>query len=66
MAKTYSSFMIFDPDHHPDHHPFELRYPATFPDPLKVSLDIAIERWKLTQEDDTKPTIQQYHQIRQE
>ena len=75
MAKTCSSFTILDPDHHPDDtlkafnefiQAFKLRYAATFPDPLKVSLDIAIETWKLTQEDDTKPKIQQYGWIREE
>ena len=49
--------LFFDPDHHPDDtlksfvefiQDFELRYSATYPDPPKVSLDAAINRWKLS------------------
>ena len=56
MAEVRSGTLYFDPDHHPDDtlksfvefvQDFELRYSATYPDPPKVSLDLAINRWKL-------------------
>ncbi len=48
----------FDPDLHPDDtlkafndfiQSFYLRYEAQYPDPPKVSIDVAIERWKPNQ-----------------
>ncbi len=46
---------------------YELRYDAQYPDPPKVSLDAAIERWKLTAEaKDTKIDLEQYDAIREE
>ncbi|CAB4021524.1 Hypothetical predicted protein, partial [Paramuricea clavata] len=44
---------------------FELRYDAQYPDPPKTSLDAAIERWKLAN-DDKKPTLDDYDNIRDE
>ena len=48
--------LFFDPDDHPENtlkafqefiQRFELRYDALYPDPPKVSLEAAIERWKI-------------------
>ena len=68
------STLSFDPDCHPEDtlkafdefvQRFELRYDAQFPDPPKVSMDSAIERWKLCSGDPTKlPTVDEYDQIR--
>ena len=64
-----NSTLYFDPDLHPDDtlwafdefiQCFELRYDAQYPDPPKVSLDSAIERWKL-EHDDTKATVAEYN-----
>ena len=55
MADSRAS-PFFDPDNHPDDtlksfaefaEDFELRYAASYPGPPKVSLDSAIQRWKL-------------------
>lgn len=71
MTEPRSSSLHFDPDHHPDDtlkafhefvQDFELRYEASYPDPPKVSLDTALERWRLTHEDQ-KPTLEQYDNI---
>ena len=70
MAESQAS-LFFDPDKFPDDtlkafaefvEDFELRYDATFPDPPKVSLDAAIQRWKMVHED-AKPTLVQYDGI---
>ena len=59
-AMTSTSTVYFDPDLHPDDtlrafdefiQNFELRYDAQYPDPPKTSLDAAIERWKLANDD---------------
>ena len=64
----------FDPDLHPDDtlkafndfiQSFYLRYEAQYPDPPKVSIDAAIERWKLANEE-AKPTLEQYDTLRNE
>ena len=66
--------LYFDPDLHPDDtlqsfnefiQRFELRYDAQYPDPPKVSLDAAIEDWKL-EHDDAKPFVDEYDNIRAE
>ena len=72
MASTTStSTLYFDPDLHPDDtlRPFdkfiqslELCYDAQYPDLPKTSLEAAIERWKLAN-DDKKPTIDDYDTI---
>jgi hypothetical protein len=73
-AMTSTSTLYFDPDLHPDDtlrafdefiQSFELRYDAQYPDPPKTSLDAAIERWKLAN-DDKKPTLDDYDNIRDE
>ena len=64
----------FDPDQHPDDtlkafnefiQSFYLRYEAQYPDPPKVSIDAAIERWKLAN-DTAKPMLEQYDSLRNE
>ncbi len=75
MATNASaSTLYFDPDLHPDDtlrafdefiQSFTLRYDAQYPDPPKVSLDAAISRWKLIN-DDKKPTVDDYDNIRDE
>ena len=67
----------FDPDLHPEDtlkafeefvDTFELRYEAQFPDPPKVSIDTAIQRWKYAnatdEVPDPRPSLEQYDQIR--
>ena len=69
--------LIFDPENHPTDtlkafedfkNAFEYRYAAQFPDPPRVSMDAAIERWKVanstTDAPNPKPTLVQYDQIR--
>ena len=71
-----ASALFFDPDDNPEDmlkafnefiQVFELRYNAQYPDPPKVSLDAAIERWKFTNtiqvNPDPKPMLAQYNQI---
>lgn len=71
--------LFFDPNEHPEHtlkafeefiQAFELRYNAQYPDPPKVSLDAAFERWKITnvitENPNPKPNLEQYDQIRDE
>ena len=71
MAESRAQDLHFDPDHHPNDllkafsefvQDFELRYDAKFPDPPKVSLDSAMERWKLLHED-KKPSLTDYDSI---
>ena len=65
--------LIFDPENHPTEtlkafddfaETFEYRYAAQFPDPPKVSMDAAIERWKVGNTSDTNqhptPSLEQY------
>ena len=71
-----SNDLLFDPNNHPDDslkaftefiQTFELRYTARFPDPPKVSLDAALNRWKVANTTeatpDPKPTLVQYDQV---
>ena len=68
--------LCFNPDDHPDAtlkafdefvQVYELRYEAQHPDPPRVSIEAAIERWKITQQDpNAKPSIEQYDTIREE
>ena len=71
-----SNELLFDPTNHPDDslkafnefvQTFQLRYAAQFPDPPKVSLDAAINRWKIANTTeliaDPKPTLAQYDQV---
>ena len=70
---------IFNPEDHPADTlkafiefttTFEFRYEAEFPDPPRVSMDTAIERWKFANTSptntDPKPTLAQYDQIRED
>ena len=63
--------LFFDPDCHPDDNlksfvevvqDFEHRYAATYPDPPKVSLDAAINRWKVANNDKI-PSLAEYDAI---
>ena len=72
-----SNRLFFDPDQHPEDtlksfeqfiQSFELRYYAQYPDPPKVSLEAAIERWKITHTvkgstEQPRPTLEQYDEI---
>ena len=73
------STIYFDPDEHPEDtlkvfeefvKKLSLRYEAQFPDPPKVSLEAAIQRWKITNTtaDNTTPTpdVEQYDKITME
>ena len=67
--------LYFDPDKHPDStlkafndfvESFELRYDALYPEPPKISLETAIERWKLCQGDEkVKLTGDQFDEIKE-
>ena len=67
--------LCFDPDQHPDAtlkafnefvESFELRYDALYPDPPKISLETAIQRWRLTQDDDkTKLNVEAFDEIKE-
>ena len=73
MTENHAQNKIyFDPDLHTEDtlkafneyaQLFELRYAATYPDPPKVSMDSAIQRWKI-QNGNQEPTIQQFDEIR--
>ena len=71
--------MFFNPDKHSEDtltafeeftQAFELRYEAQFPDPPKVSMNVAIERWKFahttTENPNPKPNLAEYDEIREE
>ena len=71
MASS-SQDLFFDPDLHPEDtlkqfdrftNRFELRYAAQYPDPPKVSIDSAIERWKIINPDKAI-TLEDYDKIR--
>ena len=68
--------LFFGPDDHPENtlkafqeliHRFELRYDAMYPDPPKVSLEAATERWKIietTPENHSpKPNLEQFDNL---
>ena len=70
------SKIFFDPDEHPEDtlkafeefiKVFSLRYEAQYPDPPKVSLESAIQRWKVLNTTETNtspnPTVDQYDKI---
>ena len=68
--------LFFDSDKHPDStlkafndfiESFELRYKALYPEPPKVSLEAAISRWQLCQEDEKKRlSADEYDEIKEE
>ena len=73
------SKIFFDPDEHPEDtlkafeefiKVFSLRYEAQYPDPPKVSLELAIQRWKVLNTTETNtspnPTVDQYDKISSE
>ena len=75
-SEPRSKQVFFDPDEHPEDtlkafeeftQIFTLRYAAQYPDPPKVSLEAAIERWKVvnatTTNDSPKPTLEEYDKI---
>ena len=79
MAEADKHKIFFDPNEHPEHtlkafeefvQTFELRYSTQYPDPPMVSMDAAIERWKVanTSADNPHPksNLEQYDQIRDE
>ena len=70
--KITQADLFFDPDLHPEDtlkqfdrftNRFELRYAAQYPDPPKVSIDSAIERWKIINPDKAI-TLEDYDKIR--
>ena len=74
--QTSGATLCFNPDSHPKDtlkqfrefcRLFKLRYDAQYPDPPKLSLETAIQRWKIEHTTETvadpKPTVQQYDDI---
>ena len=68
-----SQTLYFDPDLHPEDtlkqfdefvNRFELRYAAQYPDPPKVSIDSAMERWKIVNVD-KKISLDEYDNIKE-
>ena len=70
------SHLHFDPNEHPENtlkafqevlQRFQLRYDAFYLDPPKVSLEAAIERWKINQatpeNPSPKPNLEQFDEI---
>ena len=77
METRQSQQLFFDPDQHPEDtlkafeefpQLFELRHDAQFPDPPKVSMDAAIDRWKvanITENNQSpRPDLPSYDAIR--
>ena len=77
METRQSQQLFFDPDQHPEDtlqafeeftQLFELRYDAQFPDPPKVSMDAAIDRWKVANTTENnqnpRPDLATYDAIR--
>ena len=65
--------LYFDPDQHPEEtlkafneftEDFLLRYDANHPDPPKVSMDAAIQRWEI-ENDNAQPTVAQFDTIKE-
>ena len=76
MAEAKSTQLCFYPDQYPDEtlkafnnfiQTFELRYEAAYPDPPKMSMEAALERWKLTQANpaEARPSLEQYDEIKE-
>ena len=76
MVEPRSSNVFFNPDEHPEDtlkafeefiKVFVLRYNAQYPDPPKVSIEAAINRWKITntteETPNPTPTVAQYDTI---
>ena len=73
MAEGGVRKLYFDPDQYPEEtlkafneftQEYLLRYDATYPDPPKVSMDAAIQRWKLEHENQN-PSIDQFDTIKE-
>ena len=74
MSELKTPSLYFDTDHHPTDtlkpfvdftQDYGLRYSATYPDPPKFSLDSAIHRWKLGN-DNQNTSMDQYDSIVEE
>ena len=74
MATSSPAKLYFDPDLHPDDtlktfvefiKMYELRYDASYPDPPKVAMEQALERWKIIHPEQT-PSIKDYDELRDE
>ena len=75
MAEAHKTNQLyFDPDLHPDDtlmafnefvQDFELRYDAKYTDPSKVSLEAAVERWKIMHAGQVI-TVEEYDRIANE
>ena len=70
------SRLYFDPNKHPKNtlkafqeflQCFQLRYDAVYPDPPKVSLEAAVERWKIsnttTENPSPRPNLEEFNEI---
>ena len=70
------SRLYFDPNKHPENtlkafqeflQCFQLRYDALYPDPPKVSLEAAVERWKIsnttTENPSPRPNLEEFDEI---
>ena len=75
MADSGAQKLYFDPDLHPEEtlktfdefvQDYELRYAASYPDPPKVSMDAAIQRWKLqhANHENANPSMAQFDEIK--
>jgi len=71
MSAESQASLFIDPDKFPDNtlkafaefvEDFVLRYDANFPDPPKVSLDSAVQRWKMANAD-KKPSLAEFDSI---
>ena len=76
MSTQATANLYFDPDSHPKDtlkqfrefcRLFKLRYEAQFPDPPKMSMEAAVERWRVANTTETvtnpTPTLEQYDEI---
>ena len=72
MAAAGAKSLHFDPDQHPEEtlkafdeftQDYVLWYAASYPDPPKVSMDAAIQRWKL-ENGDVVPNVKQFDTIK--
>ena len=74
-----SNSLLFDPNEYPKNtlkafndyvELFELRYNAQFPNPPKILLDSALERWKIANATEhnpnPQPTLEQYDKIKED
>ena len=73
MAGVGAKKLFFDPDQHPEEtlkafdefvQDFKLYYAANYPDPPKVSMDAAIQRWKI-ENGNAEPNVNQFDVIKE-